>query len=135
MGKRLFRLTGSLAVLALASACSDGALTEPQSMALEVAKRDVQAHQVSFTVRVINWDGSVPIEYRATACTPAGDLYMCVGPFLESKVTAERFIQPVAWGDDQCGVLVVFQASLPNGAKEQVSHITCSRPKRPPPRR
>ncbi len=135
MGKRSYRLASSLALLALASACGDGALTEPQSMALEVAKRDVLAHRVSFTVRVINWDGSVPIEYRATACAPAGDFYMCVGPFLESSVTAERFIQPVAWSDDQCGVLVVFQASLPNGAEEQVSHITCSQRKRPPPRR
>ncbi len=135
MGKRSFSLAVSSALLALASACGDGALIGPESMALEVAKRDVETHRVSFVVRVINWDGSVPVEYRATACTPAGEFFLCVGPFLESSVSAERFVQPVAWTEQQCGVLVVFHASLPTGEEEQVSHITCSRPSRPPSRR
>ncbi len=130
MGKWTLRLAASLALFTLANACGDDAVTEPRQMRLEVAKQDVQARRVSFTVRVIHWDGSVPIEYRATACAPAGELFFCFGPFLESSVSAERFIQPVAWTDDQCGVLVLFEASLPDGQNEQASHITCSLPRR-----
>ncbi len=131
MGKRSISLAASLALLALGSACGDGALTEPQAMTLQVQKRDVQPQRVSFAVQVINWDGSVPIEYRATACAPAGEFFICMGPFLESSVSAERFIQPVAWTEAQCGVLVVFEASLATGAKDRASHITCSRPRKP----
>jgi hypothetical protein len=108
-------------------ACSRDFVMDPQPMNLEVEKVDAQAFQISFAARVVNWDGETAIEYRASACSPAGDIFLCMGaPFLENSVVAARVTQPITWTEQQCGMLLVFDASLTNGEKAEVTHITCS---------
>jgi hypothetical protein len=107
--------------------CSRDFVMSPQTMNLEVEKVDVQPFRVSFAARVVNWDGETSIEYRASACSPAGDIFMCIGgPFVENSVVAERVTQPITWSQEQCGMLLVFDANLTNGEKAEVTHITCS---------
>jgi hypothetical protein len=108
-------------------ACSRDFVMGPQPMSLEVEKVDAQLFQVSFAARVVNWDGETAIEYSASACSPAGDIFICMGgPFVESSVVADRVTQPISWTEQQCGMLLVFDASLTNGEKAEVTHITCS---------
>ncbi|NIO30658.1 MAG: hypothetical protein GTN75_02525 [Gemmatimonadetes bacterium] len=108
-------------------ACSRDFVMDPQPMSLEVKKLDTQPLRVSFTARVVNWDGETPIEYSASACSPAGDIFICMGgPFLESSAVAERVTQPITWTEEQCGMLLVFGASLTNGEQAEVTHIACS---------
>ncbi len=58
---------------------------------------------------------------------PSGDHFVCFGgPFFESAAMADEVVQPITWTDDQCGLLLVFQATLPNGDEGQASHVTCS---------
>jgi hypothetical protein len=107
--------------------CSRDFVMDPQPMSLEVEKVGAQAFQVSFAARVVNWDGETAIEYSASACSPAGDIFICMGgPFVESSVVSDRITQPISWTEEQCGMLLVFGASLTNGEKTEVTHITCS---------
>lgn len=116
----------SLVVMGLSS-CSRDFVMEPQPMRLEVEKVGAQPFQVSFAARVVNWDGETAIEYSASACSPAGDIFMCIGgPFVENSVVADRVTQPISWTEEQCGMLLVFGANLKNGEKTEVTHITCS---------
>jgi hypothetical protein len=108
-------------------ACSRDFVMEPQPMRLEVEKVNAQPFKVSFAARVVNWDGDTAIEYSASACSPAGDIFMCIGgPFVENSVVADRVTQPISWTEEQCGMLLVFGASLTDGEKVEVTHITCS---------
>jgi hypothetical protein len=108
-------------------ACSQDFVMNPQSMTLELEKVDAEQFRVSFAVRVVNWDGETAIEYSASACSPAGDIFLCVGgPFVENSVVASRVTQPVTWTEEQCGVLLVFAANLTNGEQAEVTHVTCS---------
>ncbi len=121
------RLTMFWLVVTGIMACSRDFVMDPQPMSLEVEKVDAQPFRVSFAARVLNWDGETPIEYRASACSPAGDIFMCIGgPFVENSVVAERVTQPITWTEEQCGMLLVFGASLTNGEQAEVTHITCS---------
>ena len=116
----------SLAVLG-AGGCGDPLATEPESMTLEIVKSEVGRLQASFTVRVAAWDGEAAVYYRASACASSGDLFICMGgPFVENSVQASRVVQPISWTEEQCGYLIVFEASLPNGAEAETSHVTCS---------
>lgn len=113
------------ALILLVSGCDDG-LFEPGPMSLEVSVRDVEELRASFAVRVLNWDGAAELHYQASACSPSGDIFICMGgPFFEKTVTAERVLQPISWTSEQCGFMVVFEASLPNGEKQEITHITC----------
>jgi hypothetical protein len=108
-------------------ACSRDFVMDPQPMSLEVEKVDAQPFRVSFAARVVNWDGETPIEYSASACSPAGDIFICMGgPFVENSVVAQRVTQPITWTEGQCGMLLVFGANLANGDKVEATHITCS---------
>ena len=110
-----------------ASGCGDPLMTEPESMALEIVKSEVGRLQASFTVQVRAWDGQAAVSYRASACASSGDLFICMGgPFVENSVQASRVVQPISWTEEQCSYLIVFEASLPNGAKAEASHVTCS---------
>ena len=112
-----------LICLALVS-CGDDYPTGPQPMVLEVSKQ-VQGFQVSFTARVINWDGEAEIHYEAFSCPV--DAMICVDtPFHEASVTAEVVTQPYTWTQDLCDVRLIFRASLWSGEFEEASHITCS---------
>ncbi len=109
------------------SACSRDFMMEPEPMRLEVEKVGAQPFQVSFAARVVNWDGETAIEYSASACSPAGEIFICMGgPFVESSVVSDRITQPISWTEEQCGMLLVFGARLTSGEKVEVTHITCS---------
>ncbi len=113
-------------LICLASvSCGHDYPTGPQLMVLEVSKHEVQGFHVSFTARVINWDGEAEIHYEAFSCPV--DAMICVDtPFHEASVTAEVVTQPYAWTQDLCDVRLIFRASLPSGDFEEASHITCS---------
>lgn len=114
-------------VAAAVIGCHEDLVMNPQPMSLEVEKTDAEPFRISFTVRVLNWDGETAIEYSASACSPAGDVFLCMGgPFVEKSVVAARVTQPVTWTEDQCGLLVVFDVSLGSGEQAELTHITCS---------
>lgn len=127
MNKALLRLAVISSAVLSASGCMEPLALEPDSMTLEVAKSEISRLQVSFTVRVGAWDGEASVYYRASACAASGELFLCVsGPFVENSVTASRVVQPIRWTEQQCGHLIVFEASLPNGEKAEATHVTCS---------
>lgn len=109
------------------TACSRDFVMDPQPMSLQVEKTDTEPLRVAFAARVLNWDGETAIEYSASACSPAGDIFICMGgPFVKKSVVAERVTQPISWTGDQCGMLLVFGARLTSGETVEVTHITCS---------
>lgn len=108
--------------------CSDASLMGPAAMSLEVDIVSSEIFQVSFRASIANWDGQTEMQYRASACGASGDVYLCIGgPFVERTSKAERVVQPITWTKAQCGYLIVFEASLPNGESAELTHITCSR--------
>lgn len=126
MHKAFLRLV-TISSLALgAGSCGEPPLA-PEPMTLEVAKSEVRRLQVSFTVRVSAWDGEASVHYRASACAASGEVFLCIGePFVEKSVHASSVVQPISWTEQQCGYLIVFEASLPNGEKAEETHVTCS---------
>lgn len=126
MHKALLGLT-LIASAALGAGCGERSTLEPESMTLRIVKSEVSRLQVSFTVRVSAWDGEASVYYRASACSSSGELFICMGdPFFENSVHAERVVQPITWTEQQCGYLIVFEASLPNGHQAEATHVTCS---------
>lgn len=125
MKKPITWLTALSLVTLSAGACFDGQeVMEPPVMELEVIKHDVQKYGVSFTARIVNWDGKTAIQYEAIACS---SLDLCVGtPFLEASRQADRITQPFIWSPDECDATLIFRAGLSNGQRQEAYHLTCS---------
>lgn len=127
MHRALLRLLMLCSAALVASGCREPLAPGPEAMILEVVKRDVGRLHVSFSAQVTGWDGKASIHYWASACASSGDLFICMGdPFVEDSVHASTMLQPITWTEQQCGYLIVFEASISNGEKEEATHVTCS---------